>query len=92
MDTRRIAPTRDFKLDGSDLPNHPCFSKPKKCTHEEQDTLHSAKPELTAFDKVMLNANRGVADGTEFVRKHATPTTKHRLEIIKPFTGRSVTT
>ena len=68
-----LNPTNDKDFDGSDLPNHPCFGKPRKRKHEEQD---SDKPEPAVFDK--LNAHRGVADSTESGRgrKHAAKTHK----------------
>ena len=68
-----LNPTNDKDFDGSDLPNHPCFGKPRKRKLEEQ---HCNEPEPTVFDK--LNAHHGVADGTESGRgrKHAAKTHK----------------
>ena len=68
-----LSPTNEKDFDGSDLPNHPCFGRPRKRKLEEP---HSDKPEPTVFDK--LNADRGSADGIESGRgrKHAAKTHK----------------
>jgi hypothetical protein len=68
-----LSPTNAKDFDGSDLPNHPCFGRPRKRKLEEP---HSDKPEPTVFDK--LNADRGSADGIESGRgrKHAAKTHK----------------
>jgi hypothetical protein len=79
-----LNPTNEKDFDGSDLPNHPCFGKPRKRKLEEPD---SDKPEPTVFDK--LNADRGSADGTESGRgrKHAakTHTTFGWLTMVVPY-------
>ena len=68
-----LSPTNEKDFDGSDLPNHPCFGRPRKRKLEEP---HSDKPEPTVFDR--LNADRGSADGIESGRgrKHAAKTYK----------------
>ena len=53
-----LSPTNEKDFDGSDLPNHPCFGRPRKRKLEEQD---SDKPGPTVFD--MLNADSGVSSG-----------------------------